>query len=554
VNINRSMDRYKEAAQYMKMLYTLVPERPAAQKKYLEILTTLDAKEEALSLYPQVLKSQGDDPKAMALLIKTNIRFGRWKEASELLDRLQPKEPNNPYIPYARGVVYHEQGEFKKANDFLQQVPADSPDAYDAQYRLGLCRMSLQELEPAARIFIALLTDTPYDVKIYPQLEKALLRLQKRKGAQLLREIRQDLAQKATVDEEADYLWRRGDAVESARLRALSLVEKGWYREAESWLSEVCKTYPESLPAQENLAYFYIKTGQSCRAEDIYQKLLPQTSGENREALQLHIAEAELRQGKTDTAMNLLKTAGANGAFTSSLRTLLGTYYLEIEDKPAEALAFLSQVSDPSPEFQSALARANLGVGKLQEAWEILNRISDKDSNPQMAMAKAQCAAQMGRKEEAQSLLQAALQRDPTGSPLISFRAQAAAAMVSGATDREYRQQRAKEIEQKLRDIRRLLREAHQVGWSRSVPLLRQLSDIYASMHLPEEALQYARLALAGEPDNKAIGKKTIQLMNQPNRLFERLRLIKLYRDPKSPDLDFRKESEETLATIEMKP
>jgi tetratricopeptide (TPR) repeat protein len=554
-SIMHSMALHTEAQDALKAVHEADWNNAVKQRRYLEILMVTGAREEALSLCEFILKTNGDNLKSLIQVCESYLQFAQPDKASDIVKRIEALAPTDPYLRYARGQIHQEQQDFAKATEAYAEVPRDDRDWYNAQTQLGLCLLRLRKYEEAARAFVNVLTTNPYDMAANAKLDQALRRMGKREAGNLLWSIRTRLLENFdTIEIESLGSQRRGDLANQTRLLALILDDKRQYRAAEQLLIEACRSLPESIPAKENLAHHHLRTVQACRAEGIYRSLVGQVPAADRDRTTISLVEALLRQGETEEPIALLEGMSPESRLYQSLRALLGTYYLEIEGDEAKALSYLEGVASTSPEVKAPLARSLLGLGKAREAWNVFEQLPSDFDDPVTAMAKVECLARLDQSEQAQSLFEQTLSKHPDLSVLITARARACLASVPSATDREDIQRRTDETGRSLKTIRQLVVEANRVGWPESIPILVKLSDAYAQLGESEEALRYAQLALEGDPRQIDKRRKVIQLMTQPEHVFERLHEIQVLRSMDPGSRDFARETAEALAHIGLTP
>jgi tetratricopeptide (TPR) repeat protein len=71
--------------------------------------------EEAKQLFSRVLEISPNDAHVLCLLANVFILEGNFKKAQEWLDKALRTKPDYPWVSYHMGVVYHELGEFEKS-------------------------------------------------------------------------------------------------------------------------------------------------------------------------------------------------------------------------------------------------------------------------------------------------------------------------------------------------------------------------------------------------------------------------------------------------------
>ncbi len=552
-DITSRLNRPAEACRAYKRVYEADPRNPVKLRNYLMALNSLNDRDAALPLCSGVTESATPEPLLLAEAVRSFLRFGQYPQALENADRLEKLLPKDPFVHYARGRAWQEQGEFDKAVDSLLRVPPRDTDWFDARYRLGICLGRLRRFDQAARIFVELLTFNPYDEPSYTQLAQNLARLQKRQGVQVVNQIKKIQKNMALADGEANYLWRNGDWVGYARVRSIAYNQKGMFREAEKLLLQACTVIPESTQARINLAQHYLTTLQACRAEPLYRDLLPQLAGTEREDTLLSLQQVLLRQDRPEEPLRLWEQAPGDSPLKQSLRILIGTYYLEIKGDARQAIDFLQPATDPVPEVFAALGRAFVETGEPLKALEYFNRLPPSFADPATQMARVLCLSKLDKRAEAQILYDAALASQPLPA-LITLPAEAALQTIPDSTAQVEWDQRVEQVKQTLAGIRRQVIEAHRRGWPLSVPILLDLSTRLEQAGDREAALQYALRAYEGDPGRLDALDRVIGLMTQPEKLFERLNLIQIAQARPGNTQDYQKTIDGTLALIELSP
>ncbi|GEM_PF-4925653 len=552
--IAHRMDRDAEAAEALKIVYQADPANPIKQRRYLNMLMLIDAMDEALALCKTVMETTTEDPKTLTEVSEAYLRFGHPQETETVLQRLKSITPDNPYLPYAWGKVFQGKGEFDRAIEQFSRISRNDRDGYDSRFQLGVCLTKRKNYDKAVEAFVDVLTQNPYDINAVSLLQQTLLRLQKKAGGQLLWKLRNEWETRLLSETKAVHARRDGDEIEHARLLAVSFVEKGRYRTAQNLLEDICRRYPESMQAKENLALHFIHTVQARHAESLYHNLLGQVQNRRRDRITTEWVKSLLLQGKTEAAVNEINKTQTGAPLHDSLLSLLGTYYLEIEGNYVQAAACLERISNASPEIRSALARSLLGLGKITQAWSCFELLPSDYKEPLTQMAKVYCLAKMGNSAEAKTLFDQTIQDFPDTSILIFSKAKAALAEVNGAIDAESLQRQAEDADAQLRTISTLVMRAHRCGWPESIPVLLQISDCYNQLGETNEALQYAQLAFEGDPQRKDLRSLVIRRMTDPMHLLERLHHIQTAQNLDPDGYDFAKEKAETLAWIEWTP
>lgn len=78
--------------------------------------------EEAKKLFARVLEISPNDAHVLCLLANVFILEGNFKKAEEWLDKALRTNPDYPWASYHMGVVYHELGEFEKSIEMYEKA------------------------------------------------------------------------------------------------------------------------------------------------------------------------------------------------------------------------------------------------------------------------------------------------------------------------------------------------------------------------------------------------------------------------------------------------
>ncbi len=543
-----------EARKAYQKVYEASPANGVIQKKYLHLLNLMNDRDAALPVCEQVLKTHPDDRELLKRVIEAYLRFEKKEQVFELIDRLQSLAPENPFLNYARGRAYYESGKTQSAIDCLKKVPDRTEYWFDANFHLGMSLAKLRQNKEAANIYVQLLSVKPYDIKVLTSLARCLARLRNKDAVLLITKIKKKIDKRGLIEGEANYLWRTGDMNHFAQLRTIAENQKGDFRRAQQLLIGVCFAMPKSYLAKENLALHHLTTLQACRAEKIFHRLIDEATPGQKHSAILNLSQAQLRQGRPAQTLELLKRTPEKDPLKRSLFGLIGTYYLDIESDPKQAIPYLENVKDATSAVLSSLARSYLECGELDKANRTFTLIPDGFNDPKTWFSKVQCLAGLGRIEEASSLYDRSIAADPNLSPLVTIPAQAAIAQVNNATDRDTWVRRAKHLNDTLTVIRQKVIEANRTGWPKSVPTLIELSDHYLEIGDKDNALRFAQLAFEGNRRQPDLQVKIIQLMDRPEQIFERLYRIEIARQNKNIKHDFKPEISEALSHIGLVP
>ncbi len=554
-NITLQMDRPKEARVYFENVYKSNPQNPGKLFRYLNVLNLLDDRDQALSLCEIIVDHHSKDSILMLQAINSYIQYNQADKAIKLIDQLQTiVSPDDPSILYARAKALQELGEFEKAINALLKIPETYKNWQDAKQLTGLCYSKLRQFDKAAAVFVEILSTYPYDAKTMSLLEQALARQRKIKGFKQVQKIRQKIEKIYLPDIEASYLWRKGDVVEHARLRSLSLNLIGKFRDSESLFLKACQIVPDSTSAQNNLAKFYITTHQACRAEKILCDLMPKVSTAEKSQVCLDLAQSYLRQGKINDAIELLEAHSADNSLKQSLQSMIGSSYLEIIGDATQAISYLKSIKTESTEIRATLARAFMEIGDILQAGKYFESLPQDYKHIKTTLSRIEYLARLDQKDQAQLLFKQTLEDHPDLPAMLTVAARSALAKVNHSENSGDLAQSASIIKQALKKIQQKVMQTHRLIWPESIPVLLELSDIYAGIGELEIALQYAQLASEADQNRIDINQKIIELMTAPEYVFQRLSQIRIVKSYKNNQRNYDKEIKETLAHLELSP
>jgi len=106
--------------------------------------------EEAKKLFTRVLEISPNDVHVLCLLANVFILEGNFKKAEEWLDKALRTNPNYPWASYHMGVVYHELGEFEKSIEMYEKAlehfsKNDKDEIADTYQNLGCSLWEIKE-------------------------------------------------------------------------------------------------------------------------------------------------------------------------------------------------------------------------------------------------------------------------------------------------------------------------------------------------------------------------------------------------------------------------
>jgi tetratricopeptide (TPR) repeat protein len=110
--------------------------------------------DEAKRLFAKVLEISPNDAHVLCLLANVFILEGNFKKAEEWLDKALRTNPDYPWVSYHMGVVYHELGEFEKSIEMYEKAldlfsKNDKDEIADTYQNLGCSLWEVKRREDA---------------------------------------------------------------------------------------------------------------------------------------------------------------------------------------------------------------------------------------------------------------------------------------------------------------------------------------------------------------------------------------------------------------------
>lgn len=110
--------------------------------------------EEAKRLFTKVLEISPNDAQVLCLLANVFIIEGNFKKAEEWLNKALSMKPDYPWASYHMGVVYHELGEFEKSIEMYERArelfsKGDKDEIADTYQNLGCSLWEVKRREDA---------------------------------------------------------------------------------------------------------------------------------------------------------------------------------------------------------------------------------------------------------------------------------------------------------------------------------------------------------------------------------------------------------------------
>lgn len=201
---------------------------------------------------------------------------GNWREAARLLKRsaIYSDTPLVNFLAAAR--AQHEQGNYKEAEQLLQQAYEQSKDA---EFPIGIAKAQMEldqnQLESALATLIRLKAIQPHHPFVIKLLRNVYMRLEDWKQLiQLLPELRkQEYVDQAHLDTLEEEAWSKVFSQQAEELERNNDKDQ-----APQSLAELWKQLPESIRYDEEIIAAYadqlMRLGHSSEAETLLRKML----------------------------------------------------------------------------------------------------------------------------------------------------------------------------------------------------------------------------------------------------------------------------------------
>jgi predicted Zn-dependent protease len=204
-------------------------------------------------------------------------------------------------------------------------------------------------------------------------------------------------------------------ALDTATLkRALSAYDQGHAREAEPLLRDLVRRYPKNFEAMETLGLVYAEDGNPSLALLLLEescRLRPSSS-----LAQGNLGAAYLKLNRPEEALGALKRATALDPENSQTRSALGQA-LMATDHPADAARAFAVAAAGQPGNADILynwALALFDAGDAEPAGEVLSRVPEKESSPQVQSLFGDVEERLGHFERAVSHFKTAASLNPS--------------------------------------------------------------------------------------------------------------------------------------------
>lgn len=400
--VDEKLGNPREAAQFYQGVIDVSPDNIEARTRLARMYLLSGAPERALDLIKPGLQKHPDD--AGLLTVRAALRVQQKDLGGALSDAARAVQlaPTNEDAVAVLAGVYQSQGDAAKAQALLEQSVVKIPSATDL--RLVLAQIYLQEARPA-------------------DAEAQLIKIMELKPGEKSHRVRlaQFYAQSNQIDAAERTLRQAVKDLPAERDLKLSLVTFLAARRsraiAEKELQRMIDAAPADRELQFALASLYQESKEPAKAEAVYRGVIDKEKL-NPAGLTARDRLANLRLQNNDVAGALALT---NEVLAKSPRDddallIRGTISLAKKD-PRAAIADLRAVLRDQPNSVGvirSLARAHLANGEPAIAEETLRHAVDANpKNPVLQLDFAQLLAQLGKTEEAKTILAELIKQKP---------------------------------------------------------------------------------------------------------------------------------------------
>jgi putative PEP-CTERM system TPR-repeat lipoprotein len=550
---------YSTAVALLKKAVTAKPGRSSAVFMLSKVYYLQGSTREARALIDQLVKNEPSNREALYLLADIQVRERDLASAINTYDRLIGAAPSDCVAVYRKGLLYLQLGQYddaRAASETIIKGFPNRPEGYELKGRLfyykkqfkdaivmlekavafrpspgtcfllGLCHFNNGELELAMnQLQRALDLDPAYD---QARVLVSLVYLKKNKVDDAIVEIRKALAANpknaAAHSILGSAFLAKGMSTEGiAELdRALELdpklvgarfkkgifeLSRGKTGEAEAELSAAVRIDPELLNSRIILASSYLRRNEYAKAMTTARQGL---RGQKTDAIFYNIiADAYLRQSKPADAANALgKAREADPRYAITYFKLVSFHLMAGEqEKGLAELRTLVELAPDNVRARLALASLLEITGQEKEARACYERAC-KTGEPEAALETARYYLRSRKPAEAVTVLDEALQKNPSAPDLLGLKGQA-------LTDQ-------KKFEEAVATYEKLAQVNASAG-------LAAVSNTYLAMNKPEKALERVRREMKANPERLDLMAEVSHIytaMGKPNEAIDNARQI----------------------------
>jgi putative PEP-CTERM system TPR-repeat lipoprotein len=364
-----------------------------------QILQTEGKNNEALQTYQQIVSAKPGDFLANLSIAELKLQVNDLAAAEQAILTAEKSEPNSLLLKYLHARLSLMKKDFKKANEYLQQVLRVAPEhlpsvILDAGVSYGLGNYE-QSLKSASKV-LAQMPESPYATKLVASNEL------RRGNAKVALSLLLPLVQKYPND------------LEMVSLLGEAYLKSNDFENAMQYFDRAAALQPQSSNIKQRQAQVHLGLGQKDQAVlELEQAVkLGEKSGQADIALiMLFINHKEF--AKAQQWLDQLEKKLPNNPVTSNLS---GLAYIGQNDRASARKAFEKALSIQPDFFRAAtnLAKLDLAEGKPDLARKRFESVLEKDGkNIQAMMALAELASANKQDQEFLGWLDKAIKADP---------------------------------------------------------------------------------------------------------------------------------------------
>jgi cellulose synthase operon protein C len=339
-----------------------LPDDPVAYRMLADFYFTTGDFDKAMAEYAALCQQHPKDLELKKAYIQLLIQQNRWDEAEKLNNDLLKQDPNlNDALIY-RSQMQIGKGDLKDATDTLQAVLKKDPNNAEGHYVLGVAFEKAGNLQQAE-------TEWLTATRIRPDLIDAQRSLA---GLALRRGDPAKLAEAAT-----EIIRLQPASPDGYSLRALAEINRKQFIPAEADVRKAIQVGPQNSAGYVQLGNLRSAQGQHDQAAKAYQQALDRNP-DSKDGLR-GLIDADVALKQVDKAVAAAQAQIAKSPANASFYDLLGTVLFRVKKdfNGAEAAFEKSiQLDKTNPDSQLKLAEVKAAQGSIDGALAICQQAS----------------------------------------------------------------------------------------------------------------------------------------------------------------------------------
>jgi len=400
--VDEKLGNQREAAKFYQGVIDVNPDHVGARAKLARLYVFSGAPEQALELLKPAIDKHPDDPALLVVRAAARVQQKDLSAAQMDAERAVKLAPTSEEAVAVLAGVYTSQGDKAKSQTLLEQSIPKIPDTVDLRLVLAQIYMEQNRLADSEALLLKL-------VALKPGEKAHRLRL-----AQFYVRSKQIDAAESTLRKAVKDLPKERDVKLSlvtflAALRGRDVAEKE--------LKGMIDASPGDSEMKFALAAFYQEGKEPAKAEAVYKEVIakeklnpPGLSARDR------LAGLKLQENDMPGALALANEVLAKSPRDDDALLIRGSIALATKD-PRSAIADLRAVLRDQPNaigVLRSLARAHLANGEPAIAEETLRHaVEANPNNPVLQLEFAQLLAQIGKMEEAKTVIGELVKQKP---------------------------------------------------------------------------------------------------------------------------------------------